>query len=48
MWLNNVRAVTGAGDTMSVLNADDLDLCAILWAATTFSIADLDDLLPRN
>ena len=48
MWLNNVRAVTGAGDTMSVLNADDLDLCTALWAVTVYSVASLDTLLPRD
>jgi hypothetical protein len=33
---------------MTVLNADDLDLCAILWATVAYATANLDDLLPRS
>jgi len=35
------------GDTMTVLNSDDLDLAAVTWAVTALSVANLDDLLPR-
>ncbi|CAF1154446.1 unnamed protein product [Adineta ricciae] len=35
------------GDTMNVLNSTDVDLAAAVWAVYAFSIADLDDLLPR-
>jgi len=35
------------GDTMTVLNPDDLDLGAVTWAVTALSVANLDDLLPR-
>ena len=33
---------------MTVLNADDLDKCAILWATVAYSVANLDDILPRG
>ncbi|CAF1219394.1 unnamed protein product [Rotaria sordida] len=36
------------GDTMNVLNSTDLDLAAAVWAVYAFSIADLDNLLPRQ
>lgn len=35
------------GDTMSVLDPDDVDLCAITWAVTAYAVASLDDMLPR-
>ncbi|CAF0875394.1 unnamed protein product [Adineta steineri] len=35
------------GDTMNVLNSTDVDLAAAVWAVYAFSIADLDNLLPR-
>jgi len=35
------------GDTMTVLNRDDLDLAAVTWAAFAYVIADLDAMLPR-
>jgi len=35
------------GDTMTVLNPDDLDLAAVTWAVTALSVANLDDMLPR-
>lgn len=35
------------GDTMNVLNSTDVDLVAALWTVYAFSIADLDNLLPR-
>ena len=36
------------GDTMTVLNADDLDKNAILWATVAYTVANLDDILPRE
>lgn len=35
------------GDTMNVLNTTDVDLAAAVWAVYAYSIADLDQLLPR-
>jgi len=36
------------GDTMTVLNADDLDACTTLWATVIYAVANLDDILPRD
>jgi len=36
------------GDTISVLNADDLDLATSLWASVIYTVANLDDILPRG
>lgn len=36
------------GDALTVLDADDLDLCTILWATIALTVANLDDLLPRS
>lgn len=36
------------GDTITVLNTDDVDLCAATWAVTAYSVANLDSLLPRS
>ena len=35
------------GDTMTVENTDQLDLCTAVWAATSYAFAALDDQLPR-
>ena len=35
------------GDTMTVLNADDLDLCAAAWTVIAFTVANLEEMLPR-
>lgn len=35
------------GDTMTVENADELDLCAAVWAVVAYVVADLDFMLPR-
>jgi carboxypeptidase Q len=35
------------GDTMTVLNADELDLCTAVWAVVAYTIADIDEMLPR-
>ncbi|CAF3920176.1 unnamed protein product [Rotaria magnacalcarata] len=35
------------GDTVNVLNSTDIDLAAAVWAVYAYSIADLDNLLPR-
>jgi len=32
---------------MTVLNADDLDLCTLVWVTASYVVANLDDLLPR-
>ena len=34
-------------DSITHLNADDLDLCAIVWTVVTYVVADLDEMLPR-
>lgn len=36
------------GDTMTVEDPDTLDLCAAVWAVVAYTVADLDDMLPRN
>lgn len=35
------------GDTMTVLNADELDLCTAVWAVVAYTVADMEDMLPR-
>ncbi|KAM4633286.1 carboxypeptidase Q-like [Polymixia lowei] len=35
------------GDTMTVQNPRDMDLCSALWAAVGYVVADLKDMLPR-
>ena len=35
------------GDTMTVQDADAMDLCAAAWAVFSYVIADMDDMLPR-
>jgi len=35
------------GDRMTVLNADDLDLCTILWTTVVYCVSNLDTMLPR-
>ncbi|CAG2176510.1 unnamed protein product, partial [Oppiella nova] len=35
------------GDTMTVEDSHQLDLCTAVWAATSYAFAALDDLLPR-
>ena len=36
------------GDTMSVLNSDEIDKCAAVWAVHAYTVANLDQLLPRD
>ena len=36
------------GDTMTVEDPDNLDLCAAVWAVVAYCVADLDDMLPRE
>jgi len=33
---------------MTVLNADDLDLCTLVWVTASYVVANLDHLLPRD
>jgi len=33
---------------MTVLNADDLDLCTLVWVTASYVVANLDDPLPRH
>uniref|UniRef100_A0A1A7WS62 Carboxypeptidase Q n=1 Tax=Iconisemion striatum TaxID=60296 RepID=A0A1A7WS62_9TELE len=35
------------GDTMTVQNPRDMDLCSALWAVVAYVVADLQDMLPR-
>jgi carboxypeptidase Q len=37
-----------SGDAMTMLNADDLDKCTALWAIVAYTVANLDELLPRT
>ena len=34
------------GDTMSVLDKDELDKCQALWTAVSYALAAIDDILP--
>ena len=36
------------GDAMTVQDPDAMDLCAAVWAVVAYTVADLDDLLPRD
>lgn len=33
---------------MTVLDRDELDRATILWATAVYSVANLDDILPRD
>ncbi|KAM9309420.1 carboxypeptidase Q-like [Pholidichthys leucotaenia] len=35
------------GDTMTVQNAQDMNLCSALWAVVAYVVADLQEMLPR-
>ena len=35
------------GDTMTVLDPDEMDQCAALWTIVSYCIANLDEMLPR-
>ncbi|XP_067039144.1 carboxypeptidase Q-like isoform X1 [Acropora muricata] len=37
-----------SGDTMAVEDPDSLDLCTALWAVVAYTVADLEDMLPRS
>ncbi|XP_043972372.1 carboxypeptidase Q-like [Gambusia affinis] len=36
------------GDTMTVQDPHDMDLCSALWAVVAYVVADLEDMLPRR
>eukprot|EP01136_Pigoraptor_vietnamica_P025174 Opistho-1_new@6957 len=36
------------GDMITVLNRDYMDLCTATWAVTAYTLASLDDMLPRD
>ena len=36
------------GDTMTVLDPHQMDLCSAVWTAFAYVLADMDDLLPRD
>ncbi|XP_078359744.1 carboxypeptidase Q-like [Oculina patagonica] len=36
------------GDTMTVQDPDAMDLCAAVWAVVAYTVADLDEMLPRQ
>ena len=36
------------GDTMTVQDPDAMDLCAAVWAVVAYTVADLDEMLPRD
>ncbi|KAL4237557.1 hypothetical protein ACF0H5_002271 [Mactra antiquata] len=36
------------GDTMEVLDSDDLDLCSAVWAVMAYTVANIEDSLPRD
>lgn len=35
------------GDTMTVQDPGDMNLCSALWAVVAYVVADLEDMLPR-
>lgn len=35
------------GDTMTVQDPQDMNLCSALWAVVAYVVADLEDMLPR-
>ena len=35
------------GDTMTLQNSHELDLCTAVWAVTSYAFASLDQMLPR-
>ena len=37
-----------SGDSMSMEDPDDLDLCCAVWTAVTYVVANLEDKLPRT
>lgn len=37
-----------SGDTMAVEDPHSLDLCAALWTVVAYTVADLEDMLPRS
>jgi hypothetical protein len=43
-----VRAASSPGDTMSVLDPDEVDRCAAVWAVHAYNVANLLAILPRN
>lgn len=36
------------GDTMTVQDPDAMDLCAAVWTVVAYTVANLDEMLPRN
>ena len=36
------------GDTMTVLDPGQMDLCSAVWTAYAYVLADMDSLLPRD
>jgi len=35
------------GDTMAVMDPDDMDSCVLAWTIAAYAVAQLDDMLPR-
>lgn len=35
------------GDTMTVQDPDEMDLCAAVWAVVSYVVADMEEMLPR-
>ncbi|GAA6068933.1 carboxypeptidase Q, partial [Tachysurus ichikawai] len=35
------------GDTMTVQNPAEMNLCSAVWAVVSYVVADLDEMLPR-
>lgn len=35
------------GDTMSVQNPEEMNLCSAVWAVVAYVVADLEEMLPR-
>lgn len=43
--MNNINVV---GDTMTLEDPVELDMNSVLWAVTTYVVANLEDMLPRE
>lgn len=40
--------MTFSGDTMTVQDPVEMNVCAALWTVVAYTVADLEDMLPRG
>ena len=48
MGISVIPLFVSTGDTMTVQNPIDMNLCSAVWAVAAFTVADLDDMLPHG